>query len=313
MKIEIIKSLMNNFKHFVSKDKTVCEVSEYQISDHFADVEKTPKNVGKVILITGATSGIGNASLGRLVKDGHIVYGTYRKKEESKLVSDLGGISVHMEMTEEDSLKKAVKKIISEQGHIDVLWNNAGYGLYGPMEDIPMESARHEFDVNLFGLARLTQLVLPYMRKAKKGLIINTSSVGGKVYMPLGAWYHASKHALEGWSDCMRLDLKQFGINVVILEPGLIETNFYAVAQNSCPAGSQNGPYKKIVRAMQRSVEHGVKGSPPELIADTVSKIVSSENPKTRYLVGKFARPLVFIRKWFGDRMYDRVIMARFK
>lgn len=267
----------------------------------------------KIILITGANSGIGNASLGRLVRDGHTVYGTYRKSEEAVSVSDLGGVPVHMEMTDENSLKKAVEKIIAEQGRIDVLWNNAGYGLYGPMEEISMESARRQFDVNLFGLARLTQLVLPHMREAKQGRIINTSSMGGKIYMPLGAWYHASKHALEGWSDCMRLDLKQFGIDVVILEPGLIKTNFSAGVQNNYPDHSTSGPYKNLVLAMQKAASGNTRGSSPEVIANTASKIVAAKKPKTRYLVGAMARPLVFIRAWFGDRMYDRFIMSQFK
>ncbi len=208
----------------------------------------------------------------------------------------------------------SVMLFISEQGRIDVLWNNAGYGLYGPVEEVKMEDARYQFDINLFGLAELTQLVLPHMRKQKSGLIINTSSMGGKIYTPLGAWYHATKHAIEGWSDCLRLEVKDFGINVVILEPGLIETGFAKGVENNFPMESVNGPYKKIVQSLLKSsTSKTMTGSSPTVIADTVKKIVNAKKPKTRYLVGRMAKPLVYIRKLFGDRIYDKIVMSQFK
>jgi NAD(P)-dependent dehydrogenase (short-subunit alcohol dehydrogenase family) len=268
----------------------------------------------KIILITGASSGMGKYTLGELAKDGHIVYGTYRDEKEAEVITGLGGIPIHMEMTEEATLEAGVKKVIDEQGHVDVLWNNAGFGLYGPMEEIPMDKARFQFEVNLFGLARLTQFVLPHMRKENKGLIINTSSMGGKIYFPLGAWYHASKHALEGWSDCMRLDLKEFNIDVVVLEPGLIDTGFASGVQNHFPEGSDTGPYKNLVgKMMNDDAMESMKGSNPRVISDTIKKIIAARNPKPRYLVGKMAKPLVWTRKLFGDRIYDRVIMSQFK
>ena len=227
---------------------------------------------------------------------------------------ELGGHAISMDVTKESDLKKAVDQIIKEQVRIDVLWNNAGFGLYGPVEEVPIEKARYQFDVNLFGLATLTQLILPHMRKQKSGLIINTSSMGGKIYTPLGAWYHATKHAVEGWSDCLRLELKEFGINVVILEPGFIETGFSAGVQHHFPPESINGPYKKIVQSLLNASSSGsMKGSDPKIISNTVIKIVNAKKPKTRYLVGKMAKPLVIIRNIFGDRVYDKVIMSQIK
>jgi NAD(P)-dependent dehydrogenase (short-subunit alcohol dehydrogenase family) len=158
----------------------------------------------KVILITGASSGMGKETAIQLLKEGHIVYGAARRVEQMQDIVNDGGFAIALDVSSEQQIINGVAQIIKEQGKIDVLWNNAGYGLYGAIEDIKIEEARRQFEVNLFGLARITQEVLPYMRKAGQGLIINTSSMGGKMYTPLGAWYHATKHALEGWSDCLR-------------------------------------------------------------------------------------------------------------
>jgi short-subunit dehydrogenase len=231
-----------------------------------------------------------------------------------KDLEDIGGKILKMDVSDDQSLVAGVDKIISDEGKIDVLWNNAGFGLYGPVEEISIDKARYQFDVNLFGLAKLTQKVLPHMREKRSGLIINTSSMGGKIYTPLGAWYHATKHALEGWSDCLRLELKEFGINVVVLEPGLIDTGFAAGVEHHFAPEALNGPYKRIVQGMLNSASSGsLKMSSPMVIANTVKKIINAKNPKTRYLVGKMAKPLVRIRKLFGDKVYDKTIMSQFK
>lgn len=267
----------------------------------------------KVILITGTSSGMGLEAVKELSADGHTVYGTVRKQDDFAIVEKAGGKPLIMEMTDYSSLEAGVDKIIKEQGNIDVLYNNAGYGLYGPVEDISIEDAKHQFDVNLFGLARLTQLVLPHMRKASSGLIINTSSMGGKIYTPLGAWYHATKHALEGWSDCLRLELKEFNINVVVIEPGGIETKFGDPVAASLKKIKDTTVYTivgNMLRATEEMTASGrFKGSHPSVIIALVKKAIAADKPKTRYVAGKFARQLMYMRKLFGDNVYDRMVM----
>ena len=271
--------------------------------------------MNKVILITGASSGIGKATAEKLVAEGYIVYGAARKTKELNLIK--GVKPLQLDMTDYGSLEKAAKKVIKEQGRIDALFNNAGYGQYGTVEETPIDDAKYQFNVNLFGLARLTQLVLPHMRKQKSGTIINTSSMGGKIYTPMGAWYHATKHALEGWSDCLRLEVKSFGIDVVIIEPGGIQTNWGSIAIKKMLDISGSGPYKRFAKAsadrMKGTYEKQGSLSPPSVIADVVSKAIHSDKPKTRYVAGKYARSLMFVRKYFGDRIFDRAIMPKLK
>ena len=167
-------------------------------------------NSQKVALVTGASSGIGKATAKQLLEDGLIVYVAARRVEKMQDLAQLGAHVLKMDVTVEQDMVSGISQIKVTHGGVDVLVNNAGYAIYGPIEAITIDEARRQFEVNIFGVARLTQLVLPYMRAQKAGKIINVSSVGGKIYSPLGAWYHATKHALEGWSDCLRLELKQF-------------------------------------------------------------------------------------------------------
>lgn len=271
----------------------------------------------KVVLITGASSGIGLATLKKLASEGHIVYGSARKEKNFHVIEEAGGNPLLMEMTDYNSIEAGVKKVIDEQGKIDVLFNNAGYGLYGSVEETSIDDAKHQFEVNLFSLAKITQLVLPYMRKQNSGTIINTSSMGGRVYTPLGAWYHATKHALEGWSDCLRLELYEFGINVVIVEPGGIETPWGSIAADNVERISSQGAYKKfgkgVARGMRAMYEKPGELSQPSVIADVVLKAINAKKPKTRYVAGKFAKLAMFVRKYFGDRIFDKIIMLRYK
>ncbi|GAA5032053.1 short-chain dehydrogenase/reductase [Marivirga lumbricoides] len=271
----------------------------------------------KVILITGASSGMGKETALKLIKEGHTVYGAARRVDQMQELVKAGGHVLELDVTNEKQIVDGVKQIIFEQEKIDVLWNNAGYGLYGAVEDIAIEDARRQFEVNLFGLARVTQEVLPYMRAQKSGTIINTSSMGGKMYTPLGAWYHATKHALEGWSDCLRLELKQFNIDVVILEPGIIATEFADVLYQPMLKNSGSGPYKNLAKSVASSTKEAYEkqgaASPSSVISQVVSRIISSKSPKTRYVKGKMAKPLMFIRKYFGDRLFDKAVMSQVK
>ncbi|MBW4081165.1 oxidoreductase [Paenibacillus sp. S150] len=270
----------------------------------------------KVILITGASSGIGKATAQKLLSDGHIVYAAARRVEQMRDLHKSGAVTLSLDITHEEDIQACIGKIIKEQGRIDVLFNNAGFGLFGSVEEVSLEDARYQFDVNLFGLARMTQLVVPYMREQRSGKIINTSSVAGKMYGPLVAWYTASKHALEGWSDCLRLELKPFGIDVVIIEPGTIETAFGDVVSGPLLKQSGNGPYKSTANSLVKTAQNTSQaggGSSPVVVANAVSKAIAKNNPKIRYAVGKLAKPIIFLRKWLGDRNFDRLIMSQMK
>jgi short-subunit dehydrogenase len=189
--------------------------------------------------------------------------------------------------------------------------NNAGYGSYGAVEDVPLEEARRQFEVNLFGAARLIQFVLPGMRERRSGTIVNISSMGGKIHTPFGAWYHGTKFALEAVSDCLRIETKPFGIDVVVIEPGGIRTEWSGIAADHLRETSGHGPYAKQAQAVAAAFSSEAmakRSSPPEVIAKTVTKAVTARRPKTRYAVGSGAKPLIFIRRWLPDRAYDAFI-----
>lgn len=245
------------------------------------------------------------------------MYGAARRTDQMQDIAKAGGKILKMDITNESQIIAGIDQIIQENERIDVLINNAGYGLFGAVEDISIADAREQFEVNVFGLARITQLVLPYMRQQNAGKIINMSSMGGKIYTPMGAWYHASKHALEGWSDCLRLELKQFNIDVVIIELGLIATEFSAVLQDLLQQTSGAGTYNKLAKSVANSTKetYGKKGdpSPPNDIADVIVKAVQVSHSKTRYAAGKMAKPLLFMRKYFGDGLFDKMVMSAVK
>lgn len=264
-----------------------------------------------VILITGASSGIGKATALKLLAKGHTVYGAARRTDRMTELEEFGGTALRMDVCNEGEMQLVVEQVIKEQGRIDVLVNNAGYAIYGAMEDTSLADARTQFEVNLFGLARLTQLVLPHMRRQGSGKIINMSSMGGKMYTPLGSWYHATKHALEGWSDCLRLELRPFSIDVVIIEPGIIKTEFDEVMLEPMIERSGSGAYANLAHRMKKGAleMYNKRGSKPEVIADLVSKAVMANRPKTRYRGGSLSRISVFVRTYFGDRVWDWMIM----
>lgn len=270
----------------------------------------------QVALVTGASSGMGKAFAAALLAEGLTVYAAARRVEQMDDLVKLGAIAMKMDITSEDDIQAVVRRIERDHGGVDVLINNAGFGMFGAMEDTTLDDARYQFEVNLFGLARLTQLLLPAMRNKRAGKIINLSSMGGKVYTPLGSWYHATKHAVEGWSDCLRLELRPFHIDVVIIEPGVIVTEFGDVMVGPLLKRSGAGPYSQFAHAVaDASNASYVKGggSSPQVIVDLVLKAVRANRPKTRYVAGKYARPLMFIRKWLGDRIFDKVVLSAIK
>ncbi len=271
--------------------------------------------MSKVIIVTGASSGIGKSTALQLINEGHIVYGVARRLDKMNDLVAAGGNAIAMDVTNHVQVKSVIQQIVSIEQRIDVLVNNAGFAIWGAVEDTSYEDAKRQFEVNILGLAEVTKAVLPTMRKQKSGKIINISSIGGKIYSPLGAWYHATKHALEGWSDCLRLEVNQFGIDVVIVEPGAIKTEFGDVLTENF-SNSENGPYDKLAKTMKKVTENAYKEgnySTPNVIANIISKAIHAKKPKTRYAAGKLATQTLFFRQWFSDKAFDKTIMRMVK
>lgn len=265
----------------------------------------------KVALVTGGSSGIGEATALRLQELGYTTYAAARRVERMEHLTTSGIRPLAMDVTDDESVQSGVAQILAEEGRIDVLVNAAGYGSYGALEDVPLSEARNQVEVNLFGAARLTQLVLPRMRDQRSGTIVNVTSMGGKIYTPLGAWYHASKHALEALSDCLRMELKSFGIDVVVIEPGAIRTEFNGIVEEKVRAVSGTGPYAPQGNALAASIASESterRSSPPELIAKTIGKAVTARRPKTRYAAGYGAKPMIFLHDVLPDRAFDAFI-----
>jgi short-subunit dehydrogenase len=266
----------------------------------------------RVALVTGASSGIGRDIAQVLLGDGMVVYCVARRLSRMDDLRTAGAFPLAMDLADPDQIQNVVDQIERDHGGVDVLVNNAACGLYGSVEETSLEEVRYQFDVNMFGTARLTQLVLPYMREQKDGRIINITSIGGKIYTPLGAWYHATKHALEGWSDSLRLELHPFNVKVVVIQPGMIESEFGRAMENSMLEHSGSGPYAKMAQAMAATMRRNDdRGSSPRVISEIVQKAIYSKNPKPRYAGGKTAKPLLFLRKWLGDRVFDKIILSQ--
>ncbi len=275
-----------------------------------------PASPPHVVLVTGASSGIGLATAEHLLSRGHTVYGAARRVERMAGLEAAGGHALRLDLTVDASMEAAVAAVVDAEGRIDALVNNAGYGSYGAVEDVPLDEARRQFDVNLFGLARMVQLALPSMRAQRSGTVVNVSSIGGKIYTPLGAWYHATKHAVEGFSDALRLELAAFGIRVVVVEPGAIRTEWDGIAVDSMMETSGSGPYAAFAQKTKRFMEdayQGGSGSPPSVVAAAIAAAVEAERPKTRYVVGDQARLAVAARWLLPDRAFDAFIRSQMK
>jgi NAD(P)-dependent dehydrogenase (short-subunit alcohol dehydrogenase family) len=265
-----------------------------------------------VALVTGGSSGIGEATARRLHEVGWSVYAAARRTDRMGELASMGISTLALDVTDEPSTAAAVDRITSEQGRVDVLVNNAGYGSYGALEDVPLSEARYQFEVNVFGLARLTQLVLPHMRQQHSGRIINVSSIGGKIHEPLGGWYHATKFAVEGLSDSLRVELRPFGIDVVVIEPGAIRTEWGSIAAQNLRRASASTAYRQqaeyVAAVLESTSGPGSPASPPEVIASVIARAATTRRPRTRYVAGRGARAIIAARQLLPDRAFDALI-----
>ena len=268
---------------------------------------------GKIAIVTGASSGIGAATARRLNAMSYTLYAAARRLELMAPLADAGVRPVRVDVTDEAALTALVDRVVAECGRIDVLVNNAGYGAMGAFEDVTMADARRQVDVNLFGPARLTQLVLPHMRAQRSGYIINISSIGGRVHVPLGSWYHATKFAIEGLSDTLRLEVAPFGIHVVVVEPGAIDTEWHGVAAGNLVANSTMGAYAVQAATVEKVLSGGRFASSPDVVAKAIAKAVTARRPRTRYAVGLGAKPVIYARRVLPDRVVDAVVRLTFR
>ena len=295
------------------------------------------------VLITGCSSGIGRAAAISLHEAGFRVYASARNPAALDDLADRGLHTLALDVTDEASMTEAVAAVEADQSAIRVLINNAGYGLYGPVEQQPMSEIRRQFETNFFGLVRLTQLVLPGMRRQGAGRILNVSSMGGRATLPGGAFYHASKYAVEALSDALRMEVAQFGIEVVLIEPGPVNTPWNQVAADSLgtavPGGADGGPdgngggpngngdgpdgdgdpyaaYKAAVSASFDLVQGGPLarlGSTPEQVAAVITRAVAARRPHTRYLINPVARSVVTLNRVLPGRAYDALLRRQYK
>ena len=264
--------------------------------------------MARTVLITGASSGIGEAIARQLLAEGYRVFAGARRVERMAALRDAGARLLALDVTDEASMSAAIASVVADGGRLDALVNNAGYGSYGSLEDVPLEEGRRQFEVNVFGLARLTQLALPIMRGQGAGRIVNITSIGGKMHEPFGAWYHATKFAVEGMSDCLRMELAPFGVDVIVIEPGAIKTEWSDIARDNLLKYSGGGAYARGAQTHARMLASAYQGrapSPPGVVAKTVSRALAAARPRTRYATGSGAGPILFLRWLLPDRAFD--------
>jgi NAD(P)-dependent dehydrogenase (short-subunit alcohol dehydrogenase family) len=268
------------------------------------------------VLITGCSTGIGRAAAERLGRAGMTVYASARRPESIEDLKSAGCRTLALDVTDEDSMRAAVEEVERTEGVIGALVNNAGYSQSGAVETVPLEDVRRQFETNVFGLLRMSQLVLPGMRREGRGRIVNISSMGGKLTFPGGGIYHATKHAVEAISDALRFEVRGFGVDVVVVEPGLIRTSFGEAAVGSMP--EEDGPYAEFNSAVA-AVTQGVYDGPlgrlgggPEAVAKAIERALTAERPRTRYKVTASARVLMAQRSLLPDRAWDKVVGSSF-
>ncbi|HYV58389.1 MAG TPA: oxidoreductase [Candidatus Nitrosopolaris sp.] len=278
-----------------------------------------PEAVSKAVLVTGCSTGIGRATAERLAASGWRVYATARKVESIRDLGERGCQLLALDVCNEGSIRAAVTAIERAEGVVGVLVNNAGYGQEGPVEEVPMEEVRRQFETNVFGLTRLTQLVLPGMRRQRWGKIVNLSSMGGKLTFPGGGFYHATKHAVEALSDALRFEVRGFGVDVIVIEPGPIKTRFGDTAiQSLDTVGGQVSPYAAFNTVLAQRVREAYEGpmamaaGTAEDVARVIERAITARRPRTRYPVTVAARFLMGLRRWLPDRAFDAFLRTQF-
>lgn len=267
----------------------------------------------KVILITGASSGIGYDAASMLAKQGHKVYGAARRMDKMLALKELGITPIQMDVTDDASMIAGVNTVLKAEGRIDVLVNNAGYGYFGAVENVTMEEARKQLEVNVFGLGKLTQLVIPHMRRQGSGRIVNTASIAGKLAIYFGGWYHVSKFAVEGFSDALRMEMKPFGIDVVIIEPGAIKTDWGIIASEHLAESSKGTVYEQAALNEANAMKFIYSSkllSPPSVIAKAICKGVNKRHPKARYRTGMGSHSLVFLHWLLPSKWWDGLMRS---
>ena len=266
----------------------------------------------RAALITGCSTGIGRATALALLAKGFTVYATARRPETIEDLAALGCRTLALDVTSEESMVAAVAAVEAEHGHVEVLVNNAGYALQGPVEETSLDAVRAQFETNVFGLTRLCQLVLPGMRAADSGRIINIGSMGGRFTFPGGAFYHASKHAVEAISDALRLEVAPFGVHVSLVQPGPVVSAFVESAVDSVDV--TDGPYAEFNRQLVDRYRQAYDGSSsnleisPEKVADVIASAATSSRPRSRYAVGTMAKTLITTRRLLPDVAWDTVV-----
>jgi NAD(P)-dependent dehydrogenase (short-subunit alcohol dehydrogenase family) len=269
----------------------------------------------KAVLITGCSSGIGYATAELLADRGWNVYATARNPDAVSVLEAKGAKLLPLDVTDEASMTKAVQTVTQQEGAVGVLINNAGYSQNGAVESVPMDQVRRQFDTNVFGLIRMCQLVLPGMRAQGWGKIVNLSSMGGRLTFPGGGLYHATKYAVEALSDALRYEVAGFGVDVIVIEPGLITTNFSDTSVKGVP---QEGPYAEFNRKVAKATENAYKGplsklgGGPEAVAQAIHKALEAKRPKARYPVTPSARLMIGQRRLSPDRVWDLMMRAQF-
>jgi NADP-dependent 3-hydroxy acid dehydrogenase YdfG len=276
-------------------------------------------NPSKAVLVTGCSSGIGHATAAHLADRGWTVYATARQVDSIADLDEKGCRLLALDVCDEDSMRAAVQGVVGAEGAVGVLVNNAGYSQSGAIEEVPLEAVHRQFETNVFGLVRLTQLVLPGMRAQGWGKVVNLSSMGGKLTFPGGGYYHATKYAVEAISDALRFEVRGFGIDVIVIEPGLIKTAFGETAAGSVEAATQSeGPYAEFNAAVAKATAEAYEGplarlgAGPESVARVIERAITARRPRTRYKVTASARLALAQRRLLTDRAWDRLMRTQF-